>query len=70
MIFSSGDMWYCPHCGYDLQAEELVDMQVEELEEGEWFEAPEFSCCDAVYEYQQVQAEISELTDNTTYHHC
>jgi hypothetical protein len=44
-----------------LQAEE--DMQVDELEEGEWFEAPEFSYCDVVHEYQQVQAEFSEWTD-------
>ena len=48
-----------------MQAEELEDGEwfEEELEEGEWFEAPEFSYCDVVYEYQQVQAEVSEWAD-------
>ena len=48
-----------------MQAEELEEGEwcEEELEEGEWFEAPEFSYCHVVYEYQQVQAECSEWTD-------
>ena len=59
--------------GQCFQAEELMEMQAEELEdgewfeeeleEGEWFEALEFSYCDVVYEYQQVQAEVSEWVD-------
>ena len=42
--------------------DELVDVQVEDLVEGEWSESHEFSCCNGVYEYQQVQAEFSETT--------
>ena len=38
--------WFCPHCGFEL--DELGGVQAEELEEGEWIEAPEFCYCDVV----------------------